>query len=221
MPAKRTTARQRNLYGYGFSGLSLGNLDSAIPGEILNDKEAGLFAICAPSDGKAMSFEYISRSKYHLEQFIQQCIDENTVGKIYKIALHDKLIERVEGNRNLFTNEVVFELGNTPATAVRFSMDVDVINKDVSALVDPGEIYISTEFDLIRDGAEKTFEIVETLTDINNKAYAIDFDQVPHTEGSEPQDCKLRMNSMSIRIPPSFNWQVNTLIINDILFAII
>lgn len=221
MTAKMTQARQRNLYGFGFAGLSISNLDAAVAGEIMTDKEAGLFAVCAPSDGTAMSFEYISRSKAHLQSFIQRCIEENTVGKIYKIALHDKLIERITDNKNLFTNDVVIELGTTPAQAIRFSFDIDVVTRAASAVIDPGEIYISVEFSLIRDGEPKTYSLIETIEDINSKAYAIDFDNVPHAEGVPIRDLKLRVNAMEIRIPPSFDFTKNMLVINDILMAVI
>lgn len=221
MTARMTNARQRNLYGVGFAGLSLSNLDGALRGEIMTDKELGLFAVCAPSDGTAMSFEYISRSKAHLQSFIQQCIEENTVGKIYKIALHDKLIERILDNKNLFTNDVLIDLGVTPATAIRFNFDIDVVSREASAVVDPGEIYISIEFSLVRDGEPKNYSLIETIEDINSKAYAIDFDQVPHAEGIDIRSLGIRVNAMYIRIPPSFDFTKNMLVINDILMAII
>ena len=98
-------AIERNLYGTGFSPLSISNKKYAEAQEMLANKENGLFAIYQ-EDGSVVSAEYLTRCKEHLKDVIAKCQKDGTVGKIFKIRPDDKLVQSVKSTTNLFNNQI-------------------------------------------------------------------------------------------------------------------
>ena len=122
------TEVQKDLYGVGFSPLSIKNKKYAEPEELLADKEAGLLAIYQ-ADGSVISAEYLSRIKRHLKEFTQRCIDDSTVGYIYRVNVTDALVKSIKKTENLFVNTLEFDNGKNPYQFIRLSMDADLFNK--------------------------------------------------------------------------------------------
>lgn len=165
---------QKNLYGVGFSPLSIGNRGSAKPEELLANKDVGLFFINT-ADNNVVSAEYIARCKEHLKSFTQRCYDDSTLGKVFKIYLDDRFVKsNIEGDDNLLTNEITIELGNKPIQAFRFSFDVDIFNQNNMVLLNPEDIKIKIEFSLITNGTVKNYFVEDTLPNLNMKAFAVD-----------------------------------------------
>ena len=71
----------KDLYGVGFSPLSIINKKHAHDEELLSEKSLGMLAIYQ-KDGSVVSADQIQREKHHLEEFINDCITTNTLGKI-------------------------------------------------------------------------------------------------------------------------------------------
>ena len=96
----------KNLYGLGFSPLSVGNKDHAFPEELMSQKETGTFAIMG-ADGYMVSSEYLGRTKAHIESFANRMVADNTLGKIYKMTLDENLVRTVVSPENMMVNEIV------------------------------------------------------------------------------------------------------------------
>lgn len=210
---------QRNLYGLGISPLSLSNRDHMLPEEMLANKEVGLIAI-ASSDGKNIaSAEYIARAKEHIRQFVQQCINENTIGKIYDISVDDHLVNTVIYTDNLFVNELVYECGLEKPTAFRFHVDADLFVRSTNTPIPADEIDFEVQFSLTKNNMSKNYIIKESLTELNSKAFALDFDNI----GSSLTQNKYRitLNSFTVKVPENYNPQEQLIVIHNILFAII
>ena len=270
----------KDLYGVGFSPLSISNKKYAHEEELMANKEAGLLAIFQ-KDGSVISADHLLRCKRHLEQFTQKCINDGTLGKVYKISPNEDLVQNIKSTQNLFTDTLTFNSpGEVDFSFIRFSIDYDCFAKETSAVFDPADIrvqinfthkikenpeagetyYIDSrgnkviideedrEFDvsLINEMGEdseisavdnagreylqvvadtarmyppnptKSYNIEESLADINDKAYAIDYDWYP---GDTARN-SIILNSFDIILPVGFNPSKVGLVIHDILFAI-
>ena len=211
---------QKNLYGVGFSPLSIGNRGSAKPEELLANKDVGLFFINT-SDNNVVSAEYIARCKEHLKSFTQRCYDDSTLGKIFKIYLDDTYIKtRIEGDDNLLTNEIVIELGNKPIQAFRFSFDVDIFNKSDMKLLDPEDVQIKIEFSLLKNGTTKNYFIQDTLPNLNQMAFAVPTDEDTN-EGPLGNVYGFKINTIVFKVNQDFDPFEHAIALYDILMALI
>ena len=211
---------QRNLYGIGISPISIKNRENALDEELIANKDVGLFGIYKTDDsgdGFIYSAEYIAREKEHIKSFVHKCMSENTLGKIYKIDVDDKLVHAIRDDENLFDNECVFEFETTDITAIRFDFDIDLFARDSLSLIDSCDIKIEVQFSLMRNNITKNYVISETLENINNMAFAIDLSTL--SDISEGNGIKL--NTLKIIPPENFDITKNAIILHDILFAII
>lgn len=167
---------RKDLYGYGFTALSIKNKKHAVNGEMLSDRDAGLVAIYHKDTGSVISAEQLSREKDHLARFIQHSIDDGTVGKIQKIRLDDNLVQNIITSGNLFVNPLVFGNGNEKLDFIRFDIDYDCFLKDIDYLdFNPADVYFDITFAVTKDFKQKYYYIHENLRDINNKAFKVPY----------------------------------------------
>jgi hypothetical protein len=217
---------QKNLYGVGFSPLSIGNRGSAKPEELLANKDVGLFFINTP-DNNVVSAEYIARCKEHLKSFTQRCYDDSTLGKVFKIYLDDKHVKtRINGDDNLLTNEIVVELGSTPIQAFRFSFDVDIFNVSELYMLNPEDITIKVEFSLLKNGTTRNFFIEDTLPNLNMKAFAVDMDAEPEENPEENEEIlgnvySFKINTIVFKVKEDFDPSQHAIALYDTLLALI
>ena len=214
------TMIQKNLYGVGLSPLSISNKDHAIAEELLANKEIGLFYIFSKDGKYPLSAEYVARCKEHLTKFIKQCVHENTIGKIYKIFLDDNGAATAIADRNFFINTVTYELGDTPIKAFRFNIDGDLFAKDVGIAIDPREIKFKVQFSLIKGNVVKKYYIEENFEDINRKAFAVDMESL-NAELNSGGDYSFRIDTFQVIVPNTFTPDTQTIVIYDILLALI
>ena len=207
---------QKNLYGIGISPLSISNKDHALAEELMANKEIGLFYIFSKDGKYPLSAEYVARCKAHLAKFIQQCVHENIIGKIYKIFLDDNGAQTAIADRNFFINTVTYELGQDPIKAFRFNIDADLLLKETDIGVDPKDIKFKVQFTLIKGTEEKKYYIEENFDDINRKAFAVDMSTL--TAGG---DYSFRIDTFQITVPPEFTPETQTIVIYDVLLALI
>ena len=212
------TTPQKNLYGLGFSPLSILNRKHACEEELLANKEVGLIAING-TENNIVSAEYLARSKAHLDKFVKICIRDNTIGKIHKIVLDDQLINTIIQTDNFFVNEVNFDLGTEKPLAIRFNMDIDVFEKNTLAQLDPKDISFEIEFKLTKNGESKTYVITESITDINDKAYDLNWNVFGAY--NERDTYSISLDTFIVKVPENFNIETATIVLHDILFAII
>ena len=216
--ANETLTVHKNLYGIGFSPLSIGNRGYAQPEELMTDKNVGIFFINT-KDNQIVSAEYIARCKQHLKVFTQRCYDDCTLGAIYKIFLNDNHVQSgIVGDDNLLTNEVPIDLGKKPAMAFRLGLDVDIFCRNDMHLLEPKDVILNAQFSLIKNGVEKNYFIEGDLDEINTKAYAIDMESV--TEG-ENADYTFRLNTLTFKVVDSFDPTNNAIVLYDILLGLI
>jgi hypothetical protein len=207
---------QKNLYGVGFSPLSISNKDHALPEELMANKEVGLFYINSKEGDYPLSAEYVARCKLHLKEFIKQCVHENTLGKIYKIFLDDKGAQTAIANRNFFINTLTYALGAEPLKAFRFNIDADLLAKDLCIAVDPRSIKFKIQFSLIRGTEEQKYYVEENFEDINRKAFAVDMTGI-----AEEGDYSFRIDTFQVIVPNNFNSATQSIVVYDILLALI
>lgn len=224
----------KNLYGIGISPLSISNKRDGLAEELVANKTIGLFGILSESEGPVISAEHISRCKLHLENFINKCTAENTIGKIYKINLNDELVRVITGSINLFDNEVLIDCGKINPFAFRFDIDFDVYAKDTDSHVDLDDIKVKIQFSLKKNEYIKNYFIEEKITDLNKLAYHIDYDNIPmnpvvtdDTEQLEPRETTgdttygFKVNTLEINVPENFDPNKINLIIHEVLLALI
>lgn len=224
----------KNLYGIGISPLSISNKRDGLAEELVANKTIGLFGILSESEGPVISAEHISRCKLHLENFINKCTAENTIGKIYKINLNDELVRVITGSINLFDNEILIDCGKINPFAFRFDIDFDVYAKDTDSHVDLDDIKVKIQFSLKKNEYIKNYFIEEKITDLNKLAYRIDYDNIPmtpvvsdDTEQLEPRETTgdttygFKVNTLEINVPENFDPNKINLIIHEVLLALI
>lgn len=224
----------KNLYGIGISPLSISNKRDGLAEELVANKTIGLFGILSESEGPVISAEHISRCKLHLENFINKCTAENTIGKIYKINLNDELVRVITGSINLFDNEILIDCGKINPFAFRFDIDFDVYAKDTDSHVDLDDIKVKIQFSLKKNEYIKNYFIEEKITDLNKLAYRVDYDNIPmnlvvsdDTEQLEPRETTgdttygFKVNTLEIIVPENFDPNKINLIIHEVLLALI
>jgi hypothetical protein len=205
----------KDLYGIGISPTSIRNKKYAHDEELMAEKDAGLLAIYH-ADGSIVSSEYILRCKNHLEKTITKCVNENTLGKIYKISLDDNLVRTITGTINLFTNTLEYDNGEAPFTFIRFNMEYDLFKKIQSTILDIDSIRVKINFTLKVNNDEQSYIIDEKLIELNDKAYALDWEWHEYIEGYGQQH-KLILNSITIEVPDDFDETKIGFVIYDIL----
>ena len=224
----------KNLYGIGISPLSISNKRDGLAEELVANKTIGLFGILSESEGPVISAEHISRCKLHLENFINKCTAENTIGKIYKINLNDELVRVITGSINLFDNEILIDCGKVNPFAFRFDIDFDVYAKDTDSHVDLDDIKVKIQFSLKKNEYIKNYFIEEKITDLNKLAYRVDYYNIPmnpvvsdDTEQLEPRETTgdttygFKVNTLEINVPENFDPNKINLIIHEVLLALI
>jgi hypothetical protein len=209
----------KNLYGLGFSPLSIGNKDHAFPEELMSQKETGTFAIMG-SDGYMISSEYIGRTKAHIEAFAQRMVTDNTLGKIYKMTLDENLVRTVIDSDNMMANGIVIPHGKDPISSVRFNVGIEYFERATSAaIITASDIKVEIEFDVVRGTYSKTFMVNEPIDQINLLAYKIDYTDYP--EKTAEDKYYLRVHKFKVILPERFNKETHTVAVHDILIGIV
>ena len=193
----------KNLYGLGFSPLSIGNKDHAFPEELMSQKETGTFAIMG-SDGYMISSEYIGRTKAHIEAFAERMVSDNTLGKIYKMTLDENLVRTVIDSDNMMTNGIVIPHGKDPISSIRFNVGIEYFERATSAaIVTASDIKVEIEFDIVRGPSSKTFLITD------------------YPENTADDKFYLRVHKFKVILPESFNKETHTVAVHDILIGVV
>ena len=211
----------KNLYGYGTSVLSIRNKKNAMDEELLGDKDIGLVGIYHIKDednGYISSALYTSRVKKHLNEFMDKCIKDNTIGNIYKININDELVKIVPNSMNLFDNTLTFTLYDKP-NSFRFGIDFDYFNKLNNTSFKAHDIKIRISFTLTKNSESKNYYIEETAEQINKKAFKFDFSTF--IDQNDIATYKLTLNTMEITLPVGYDNTTNVFVIYDILTAIV
>ncbi len=204
----------KDLYGIGLSPLSFRNKKYAHDEELMAEKDAGLLAIYH-QDGSVVSSEYILRCKRHLEKTIEKCVSDNTIGKIYKISPDDNLVKTITGTLNLFTNTLEYTNNEAPYTFIRFHLEYDLFKKADNAILDIDDINIKINFTLSVNQEKKSFAINEKLVNLNDMAYAMDYDWYEEIDG--PEEYKITINSFTVEVPDDFDESKIGFVLYDIL----
>lgn len=209
----------KNLYGLGFSPLSVGNKDHAFPEELMSQKETGTFAIMG-ADGYMVSSEYLGRTKAHIESFANRMVADNTLGKIYKMTLDENLVRTVVSPENMMVNEIVIPNEKEAITSIRFDVGIEYFERATSAtIITASDIKVEIEFELVRGTHSKSYRISEPIDKINVLAYKLDYDGYP---AATPEDkYYLKVSSFKIILPEGFNQETHTVAVHDILIGVI
>ena len=177
----------RNLYGLGFSPLSIKNKAHSFNEEMLANKDIGLTAYMM--DDKVISAEFIARVKAHLEQFIDRCIRDNTIGEVYNIRATDDLVMTIQNSGNIFDNTVEYtRVGyNNKPNVMRFDIDFDCFNLEDSVPADISSLRVKIEFTMDINGTSKNYYLDETLKDLAEKAFKLDWEELENMQVLAPE----------------------------------
>jgi len=210
----------QNQYGLGYSPLSIKyTKENAYVQESVANKEVGLYGIVVNEDRDVVSAQYVARSKYQMETFVNRLIADNTIGRIYKILVDDQIVRTIHAaNVNLLEDaDISINNGTIFIKGVRFNFDLDWIVKNYSALAYNGDIYIKIVMRINIGSAFNRLIINDTINHINSKAYALDYTGLDERAG----DVILSIESIEIIPPSGFDFDVNILSLYDILMAVI
>lgn len=203
-------------YGLGFSPLSMRYAkENAFVQEMVADKNVGMFGIVVDNEKNIVSHEYLARTKVHLDNFITRLVQDNTLGKLYKIRAHEYLVTMItDRSTDLIDGADIFiPNGDTKIKGIRFNFDIDVYDPSASALIHYKNIDIVINMELCVGPSSKTISIRNSLAYINTTAYALDYSGL---EG-ETGDVVLKIKNIFIVPGDDFDFNVNKIALYDIL----
>ena len=202
---------QRNLYGLGISPLSIENRASALDEELLSNKKIGLFGINT-NKNNIVSAEYLSRSKKHLDKFINKCISENIMGNVYKIVPDNKIVQVISNNTvNILNSRLSYEFTVKPK-AVKFSFDIDIFDNTTMGQFDIYDIQCSIQY---LDKNNKAYQISSVyLYELFEKSYSLS--DLPKTNNNTYW---FKLESIGFSLPATVNVTNMTIVLYDILMA--
>ena len=211
----------QNQYGLGYSPLSIKYIkENAYKQESVANKEVGLYGIVVDEDRNVVSAQYVARSKYQMESFVNRLIADNTIGRLYKILIDDQIVRTISGpNINLLEDADLDPINNGSnfIKGVRFSFDMDWVVKSYSALAYSGDIRVKIVMRINIGPTYNRLIINDTLNHINTKAYPIDYTGLDERAG----DVILTIDSIEVIPPDGFDFDENILCLYDILLAVI
>ena len=171
----------QNQYGLGYSPLSIKHVnDFAFNQESVANKEVGLYGIVTDEDLRIMSAEYVARTKYQLDKFVNRLISDNTIGKVWKLTMDDMLVRTIQDDTTNWLEDaeladVQIQYGTSRVRGLRFNIDLDWIAKSRSALKYNGSINVRIGM-TVRIGTFSVHRTIEdTIDGINSTAYAMDY----------------------------------------------
>ena len=211
----------RNLYGVGFSPLSIKNKGFAFDEELVANKDIGLSAYFV--NGSLVSAEYIARVKEHITQFTKKCLRDNTIGDIYRIILTDELVKMITDPGNIFDNTVSY--GDTGSdnkiNNMRFDIDFDAFSVDTVAPCDIRSSMIKIQFTLSVNENSKNYYLEESIEDISDKVFALDWSELDNDiEDKENAEYTLTLNTFEITPFTGFNSTTHRFAIYDVLIGL-
>lgn len=211
---------KKTKYGLGFSPLSMKYAKTyGFTEELLANKDVGMMGIATGEQKHILSHEYLVRTKTHLNNFVNRCIQDNTLGKLYKLTVSDTLAVLItDGETNLVADSsIAVNNTDTKIKGIRFNFDVDVIDPSTSALVHYKDITISIGMTLSIGSFSKAISIQNSLAYINTTAYAMDYAGLEQATG----DVKVRIDSIVITPGQSFDYNTARIALYDILVCVI
>ena len=208
----------KNLYGYGTSTLSIKNKKYGFTEELVGEKDIGLSGFLR-KEGTISSALYTTRCKLHLQDFVDKCIKDNTIGTIYKISVNDELVKIVNESMNIFTNDLQYSFGSKQPSIFRFSIDSDIINKTNNVVFHNTNIMARIGFSLNKNEESKNFYIEDSIENLNNKAYKFDFSGYEADKSSNAYTFNL--NTFELTLPDGYDNTRNVFVIYDILMALV
>lgn len=208
-------------YGLGFSALSMKNAKQyGFVEEMVVDKNTGMHGIIVDSAKNVVSHEYLARTKYQLNTFVTRALQDNTIGKLYKITLNDYLVSMITNNStNLITSDsnIAINNGATRMKGLRFNFDMDIFTPSNSSLFHFTDINIEIGMTLKIGSTSKNMKIDESLLAINTTAYAIDYSGLENATG----DVTITINSIIVKPVDSFDYSKYKIALYDVLLIVI
>ena len=207
------------MYGYGTSTLSIKNKKYGFPEELVGEKDIGLTGYIR-KNGTLSSALYTTRCKLHLQDFVDKCIKDNTIGTIYKISVNDELIKVVNESMNIFTNDLQYSFAGKKPSIFRFSIDSDVLNKNNNVVFHNTNVKVRIGFSVTKNEESKNFYIEDTIESLNNKAYKFVFSNY-EPDRSSGNAYTFNLNTFEIALPDGYDNTKDVFVIYDILMALI
>lgn len=202
-------------YGFGFSPLSVNNRTNGFDEEMVSVKDCGLFGIMDVNKN-VVSGEYLARSRVHLDRFVNRLINDNTVGKLYKITVDDNLVRAVYNEESVLANSLIYDYQSVKINAFRFDFDIDLIMKQTSGIIHDKDVKISIDFGITKGTERKTFNVEESMSNINSKAFKVDYSLF-----SDDRELYIfTIDGIKIIPPETFDSANQAIILHDILLCI-
>ena len=213
----------QNQYGLGYSPLSIKHVqDYAFKEESVANKEVGLYGIVSDDDLRIMSAQYVARTKYQMDTFVNRLISDNTIGKVWKLTMDDMLVRTIQDDttnwlEDAVPSDVQIDYGTKRIRGLRFNVDLDWIAKTRSALKYNGSINVRIGM-TVRIGTFSVHRIIEdTIDGINSTAYAMDYTGLERAVG----DLYVVFDEFTIIPEVTFDYDENVLALYDVLVCAI
>lgn len=212
---------QKN-YGLGFSPLSMSNAKTyGFNEEFVSNKNVGMFGIIADDTKRIVSQEYLIRCKHQLDNFVSRLMQDNTLGRIYKICINEEekaTIIKDNSTNLVFNSTIKVDCGSKAIKGVRFNFDIDIFGKtNASPLVHFNDATIDIEIMMNKGTASKRVTISSPLLSINSTAYALSYEGIDSGVGNT----ELTISSIIIKPGTSFDYSAYQMTLYDILFEVI
>lgn len=206
-------------YGLGFSPLSMKNAkEYGFDDEMVANKEVGMYGIAAGANKDIVSHEYMARTKYHLDNFVTRLMQDNTLGRLYKITVGNEFATIIkDGTTNLVADSNIFiNNGSNEFKGVRFNFDLDIFAPSTSALVHFKDVKVNITMTLKKGSQSKKLTINEPVLSINTTAYHIDLSDM-----TASGDILLFIDSIVIVPGESYDYANYKMALYDILFVLV
>ena len=211
----------QNQYGLGYSPLSTKYAtDFAWKYESVANKEVGLYGIVVDDEKRILSAEYAARAKYHMENFVNRLIADNTIGKLWRITVDDQMVRTIQDDRTNLMEDAencYINNGTQYIKGVRFNIDMDLISKNNSSRMYNGQVRARIAM-TVSVGPSSIRQVIEDSVEyINSTAWALDYHALEGAVG----DVVLTVDDITILPDPSFDYDNNVIALYDILMCVI
>lgn len=207
----------QELYGLGFSPLSITNRSRGFAEELMVQKRTGQMSMLDASLN-TLSYDSLFRSGLQLQSMYQSMIDDNSLGKIYRVRLDDDLSRIVAANGNVITSAVAIPTSSTAINKVKFNVDCDVFTRSGCTPIDASAITVTIAFKIVAGSNTLTLSTSNKLSLLNNETYNVSYSGYTIASGAT---YTLTITGVTFTAASSFSYTSNTLSLYDILVGII
>lgn len=204
----------QEMYGLGFSPLSIENRSRAYAEELMVQKRTGQMSML-DTNKNILSYDYLYRAGVQLQSMYDAMITDNALGKIYRVRLDDNLSRVVAANGNVITTSVAFPAASTAINKLKFNIDCDVFTRNGCIPFDASNITITIAGKVVVGSTTINISATNKLSLLNNASVDVSYGTAT---GSS---YVFTLTGVTFTAGASFSYTTGTISLHDILVGII